>query len=58
MIVCDICMRRYPSAKIKYKYRAKKCCYLDFETCWEKIVLCEDCLNRIKEEARKDADNE
>lgn len=46
--VCDICKCNYPDAKIKYKYRAKKAWDLWYECRgWEKIELCQDCLNKI-----------
>lgn len=45
--VCDICKCNYPDAKIKYKYRAKKAWCSWYEQGWDKIELCQDCLNKI-----------
>lgn len=47
MHVCDICQRNQPDAKIKYKYRGKKVWYSLYEHGWEKIELCQDCLDKI-----------
>lgn len=45
--VCDICNQNQPDAKIKYKYRAEKAWHLWWEDGWEKIELCQDCLDKI-----------
>lgn len=45
--VCDICKKNKPDAKIKYKYKAKHVRYLWFECGWEKIELCQECLDKI-----------
>ena len=54
MHVCDICKRNQPDAKIKYKYRAKKAWCLWYETGWDKIELCQDCLDKIIEADKED----
>ena len=43
--VCDICKHNQPDAKIKYKYRAKKAWYSWYENGWDRIELCQDCLD-------------
>ena len=45
--VCDICKKNEPDAKIKYKYRAKHFWQLGYEGGWEKIELCQKCLDKI-----------
>ena len=45
--VCDICKHNQPDAKIKYKYRAKKAWCSWWENGWDKIELCQDCLDKI-----------
>lgn len=57
MRVCDICKHNPPDAKIKYKYRAKKAWYSWYERRWEKIELCQDCLDKIIE-ADKESEEE
>ena len=47
--VCDICRINHPDAKIKYKYRAKKAWYSWHEHGWDKIELCQYCLDKIIE---------
>lgn len=47
MHVCDICKKNQPDAKIKYKYRAKKFWWQFYEGGWDKIELCQDCLDKI-----------
>ncbi len=49
MHVCDICKDNFPDAKIKYKYRAKKVWYSWYERGWDRIELCQDCLDKIIE---------
>ena len=45
--VCDICKKNNPDAKIKYKYRAKHF-WQAFDECgWERIELCQECLDKI-----------
>ena len=51
--VCDICKHNSPDAKIKYKYRAKRFWSSWYEGEWERIELCQDCLDKIIR-ARKD----
>lgn len=51
--VCDICKRNQPDAKIKYKYRAKKAWSLWCESGWDKIELCQDCLEKIIEAVKE-----
>ena len=55
--VCDICKEKSPDAKIKYKYRAKRfwCSFL-YESGWERIELCQDCLEKIIQ-AEKEKEN-
>ena len=43
--VCDFCQVRYPDAKIKYK--AEKRTGFGDVRYWEKVELCERCLNKI-----------
>lgn len=45
--VCDICKHNSADAKIKYKYRAKKFWYLWYDGGWDKIELCQSCLDKI-----------
>ena len=45
--VCDLCKKNDPDAKIKYKYRAKHFWWLWYEGGWEKIELCQECLDKI-----------
>lgn len=45
--VCDICKKNYPDAKIKYKYRAKRFWCLWYEDGWERIEICQECLDKI-----------
>lgn len=45
--VCDLCQKRYPDAKIKYKYKAKHFWWLWHEGGWERIELCQQCLEKI-----------
>lgn len=44
---CDICKKNYPDAKIKYKYKAKKTWSSWGEEGWNKIELCQECLDKI-----------
>ena len=55
--VCDICKKNVPDAKIKYKYRAKKVWYLWHESGWEKIELCQECLDKIIEADKVESEN-
>ena len=43
--VCDLCKKNTPDAKIKYKYKAKRFWWL--EGGWERIELCQECLDKI-----------
>lgn len=45
--VCDLCKKNNPDAKIKYKYRAKRFWWSWHEDEWEKIELCQECLDKI-----------
>ena len=45
--VCDLCKKNYPDAKIKYKYKAKRFWCLWYEGGWERIELCQECLDKI-----------
>ena len=45
--VCDLCKKNEPDAKIRYKYRAKHFWQLGYEGGWEKIELCQRCLDKI-----------
>lgn len=47
--VCDLCKKNSPDAKIKYKYKAKHFWYSLGETGWDRIELCQDCLDKIIE---------
>lgn len=40
--VCDMCQKNFPDARIKYKARR-----LNFCSEWEKIELCNSCLQSI-----------
>ena len=54
--VCDICQKNYPKVKIKYKIKAKR--NWPLYDMWEKIDVCEECLNKIivaKEESEDDS---
>ena len=47
MRVCDVCQKELVRVKIKYKYKAKKF-WMSYGSCgWEKMELCNDCLNKI-----------
>lgn len=59
VIFCDICKNRLigDSGDIRIKYRAKRKWYLWFESGWDRIDICADCLDRIisaKEESEGD----
>lgn len=45
--VCDLCKKNYPDAKIKYKYKAERHWISWYEHYWEKIELCQECLDKI-----------
>ena len=45
--MCDICKKNYPDIKIKYKYKAKAWSSLGGEGCWNRIELCQECLDKI-----------
>lgn len=45
--VCDLCKKNNPDAKIKYKYKAKHFWWSWYEGGWEKIELCQECLDKI-----------
>ena len=45
--VCDICKKNNPNAKIKYKYKAKHFWQAFYESGWERIELCQECLDKI-----------
>ena len=47
--VCDLCKKNSPDAKIKYKYKAKRfwSSLWHDEFGWEKIELCQECLDKI-----------
>jgi hypothetical protein len=45
--VCDLCKKNYPDAKLKYKYKAKRRWYSWHESGWEKLELCQECLDKI-----------
>lgn len=45
--VCDLCEARYPDAKIKYRYKAKRRWFSWYEEGWDKIELCTECLEKI-----------
>jgi len=45
--VCDLCKKNSPDAKIKYKYRANRFWVSWYEFGWEKIELCQECLDKI-----------
>lgn len=43
--VCDICKKNIPDVKIKYK--AKRQWTSWYEYGWERIELCQECLDKI-----------
>ena len=45
--VCDLCEERSPDAKIKYRYKAKRRWFLWYEEGWDRIELCQECLEKI-----------
>ena len=47
--VCDLCEKESPYVKLEYKYKAKREWYsVPFcESGWERIELCERCLEAI-----------
>lgn len=45
--ICDLCKKNYPNAKIKYKYRAVQERFWFCGVNWEKIELCQECLDKI-----------
>ncbi len=47
MHVCDLCKRNTPDAKIKYKYKAKRFWISWHKSRWERIELCQSCLDKI-----------
>lgn len=51
--VCDLCKKRYPDARIKYKYKAKRRWVSWYEDGWNRIELCENCLKKIIDVERK-----
>ena len=51
--VCNICKKNVPDAKIKYKYRAKKFWWAIDAYGWERIELCQECLDKIIEADKK-----
>lgn len=51
--ICDLCNEKPPNANIKYKYRARRFSCWGSDVQWERLELCEDCLNRIIKEAKK-----
>lgn len=57
MVVCDLCKKNYPDAKIKYKYKATKrfWCWGDYGrySTWNRIELCQECLDKIIENKSK-----
>lgn len=55
--VCDLCKKNSPDAKIKYKYRAKRFWRLWEECGWERIELCQECLDKIITVVRTDKEN-
>ena len=52
--ICDLCKKNSPDAKIKYKYRAKRFWWSWYEGGWEKIELCQECLDKIIKQKEKD----
>ena len=56
MEVCDLCKKNYPDAKIKYKYRAKHSWIDWYERGWSKMVLCQECLDKIIETVEETKD--
>lgn len=52
--VCGLCKKNSPDVKIKYKYKAKRFWYSWYEGGWERIELCQECLDKIiKEESEE-----
>lgn len=48
MHVCDLCKKKSPDAKIKYKYKAKKFFWCPVDSYgWVRIELCNECLENI-----------
>ena len=47
--VCDLCKKNPLDIKIKYKYRGKKRWVSFHEFGWERIGLCQECLDKIIE---------
>ena len=47
--VCDICKKKmvYNSSDIKIKYRAYRRWEIWYESGWNRIDICTDCLNKI-----------
>ena len=58
VIFCDICKNKIigTDGDIRIKYRAKRKWYLWFESGWEKIDICSDCLREIIK-AKEESDN-
>ena len=56
LYVCDICKKNSPDAKIKYKYKAKRFWWLWWEGGWERIELCQKCLDKIINAESEDAE--
>ena len=59
VIFCDICMDRIlcEDGDIRIKYKAKKRWDLLYESGWNKIDICANCLNKIIS-AKEESDNE
>ncbi len=45
--ICDFCMENDAEIKIKYKVKAKRHWVLWYEEGWERIDVCEKCLDEI-----------
>jgi len=43
--VCDICQKNYPRVHIKHNIKAKRFYVLTWG--WDKIDVCQDCLDKI-----------
>lgn len=58
--VCDICKKNSVDVKIKYKYKAKRFWESWHGYEWEKIELCQECLDKIikAESEVQDADSD
>lgn len=59
VVFCDICKNKIigTNGDVRIKYRAKRKWYLWYESGWERIDICADCLTEIIK-AKEESDSE